>query len=145
MRTALLMVISVLVISVGMLNIKRDNLATNLSDVSYSDSLHKVKNNNYEKKNQNYALAEYTEQNFERAKKIHNIIMNDAGINNSYIIVNEDYAIVGIDLDENFTSREILELKNKITLIDDAIENIVIVDDEKLVNDLKEKSNYGLT
>ncbi len=144
MRTALFMVISVLVISVGMLNIKRDDLTTNISDISYSDNLHKVKNNNYKKKNQNYALAEYTEENFERAKNIHSTIMRDNRINNSYIIVNENYAIIGLELNKDFKNQDLRELENKITSVDDIIENIVIIEDEKLVSDLKEKSNYGI-
>ncbi len=144
MKTVLFMVVSIVFISVGMLRIDKGNISTNISSVTYSDDLKNIKNSDYKRENQNYTLAQYTEENLIRAKTIHNSIMSDSRINNSYIIVNENYAIVGIDLNDSFTNQDILELENKIITVDKNIKNIVVVDDKELVEDLKYKANYGI-
>ncbi len=144
MKTVLFMVVSIVFISVGMTRIDRDNIGTNISTITYSDNIEKVKKNDYMRENQNYPLARYTEENFERAKNIHNNIMKDNRINNSYIIVNDNYAIVGIELNKDFTNKDVMNLENKIIEIDKEIKNIVVVDDEELLEDLKYKANYGI-
>lgn len=141
MKTVLTMFFSILLISFAMLNINSRNLSTSVSQVGISsnDDLHTFGN-----EHKNYTLAKYTDENLERAKNIYDNIMSNKKLNNAYIIVNNNYAIIGIDSNSDLKNAELAEIEKNILNVDDNIENVILVEDDNIVEDLKLRANYGV-